>query len=479
MSPPRLNTDAINQPPTLAVISPTPRAFTFPTSHNLSDSPYSSPCSSPFQPDLRPLAISTTVTPPPLPFDSPIVSPSTHTRRKSSSSLDVERRPKKGDDDYVKRPENAFILFRRKCCEERAAVAAEDSLDGARKQRQADLSKTISQQWKCLSSEERHYWEELAKEKKKEHERLYPDYVYRPQRQRDKDGKVKKNSKKGAKRGEYDHDEDSVTFVLPETNRVPHGRSISAPNRPLPYHTMIQIPNVYVSPSCPTSPSTPNSLLPMISRRSAHPAAHAEDDFDFRPTNNQLFGAEFQSSDLMRNMFNLDSTTTSAPSLRPLDMIAFNSSINSAGSSGPSSPLSGPYTPTSSTMLEHSFTQIEAATPEEWSMGMEIFPCPDPSALGSGTLSQTEFCSPSTASSEFSWPGSESSSLWSSNSNPESAIIFSGDDFDLNAIPPIQLGLSKYPGGGGDLAEFVEFGGGHHLHPNSQEQFIDERIFSF
>ncbi|THV03647.1 hypothetical protein K435DRAFT_580310, partial [Dendrothele bispora CBS 962.96] len=52
-----------------------------------------------------------------------------------------------------------------------------------------DLSKTISQQWKSLSTEERQYWEHMAKEKKKEHEALYPNYVYRPQRVKDKDGK--------------------------------------------------------------------------------------------------------------------------------------------------------------------------------------------------------------------------------------------------------------------------------------------------
>ena len=84
-----------------------------------------------------------------------------------------ERRPKKGDEDYIKRPENAFILFRRKCCEDRnLALGAGDAGEGdgsappTKKQRQADLSKTISQQWKGLSAEERQYWEDLAKEKK-------------------------------------------------------------------------------------------------------------------------------------------------------------------------------------------------------------------------------------------------------------------------------------------------------------------------
>jgi hypothetical protein len=78
----------------------------------------------------------------------------------------------KGDEDYIKRPENAFILFRRKCCEDRnLAQGAGDAGDGdgsapTKKLRQADQSKMISGQWKCLSSEERQYWEDLAKEKK-------------------------------------------------------------------------------------------------------------------------------------------------------------------------------------------------------------------------------------------------------------------------------------------------------------------------
>ncbi|EPQ50886.1 hypothetical protein GLOTRDRAFT_8101, partial [Gloeophyllum trabeum ATCC 11539] len=48
------------------------------------------------------------------------------------------------------------------------------------------LSKLISHQWKSLSPEERLYWEDLAKQRKKEHEQMYPDYVYRPQRTKDR-----------------------------------------------------------------------------------------------------------------------------------------------------------------------------------------------------------------------------------------------------------------------------------------------------
>ncbi|KAJ3719583.1 hypothetical protein DFJ43DRAFT_1005375, partial [Lentinula guzmanii] len=49
-------------------------------------------------------------------------------------------------------------------------------------------TKTISQKWKSLSKKDRQYWEDLAKEKKKVHREMYPNYVFRPQRVRDKDG---------------------------------------------------------------------------------------------------------------------------------------------------------------------------------------------------------------------------------------------------------------------------------------------------
>jgi len=104
--------------------------------------------------------------------DVPTTPSGSHRRRRSTVSDINERQPKKGDEDFIKRPENAFIFFRRECCEDRnLAQGAGDAGDGdgsapTKKLHQADLSKTISQQWKCLSSEERQYWVVLAKEKK-------------------------------------------------------------------------------------------------------------------------------------------------------------------------------------------------------------------------------------------------------------------------------------------------------------------------
>lgn len=313
-------TDTI-QPPSLAIISPTPRAFTFPVDKN-EHCPYSSPIHSPFEPDLRKLTL-TPSQPTLLRTLSPVsptssissgstsvfsstssfttassgpVSPSSHKRRKSSICSDIERRPRKGDEDYIKRPENAFILFRRKCCEDRQ-LAQEEAVSSAytdaptKKQRQADLSKTISQQWKALSADERLYWEELAKEKKKEHEQMYPNYVYRPQRSKDKKGKK-------SKRGEFEHETDceSISFMLPlaPPNMVKHGRSASAPTPP-PCRQTIQVPTVYM-PSCPTSPS----LLPMISRRASHPdhmdssASH----FDFLPSSTGMSQQQYSQHDV-------------------------------------------------------------------------------------------------------------------------------------------------------------------------------------
>ena len=109
-------------------------------------------------------------------------------------------------------------------------------------------------------------------EKPKER-RLMVSHLWRnrPQRAKDKDGKTKNKKNKI-----FEEDTGSFSFVVPVYR---HGRSASAPTPP---DQSIQLPNVYhVTPSCPTSPS----LLPMISRRSAHPG-HPEDvmsSFDYLP----------------------------------------------------------------------------------------------------------------------------------------------------------------------------------------------------
>ncbi|THU96899.1 hypothetical protein K435DRAFT_605552, partial [Dendrothele bispora CBS 962.96] len=73
------------------------------------------------------------------------------------------------------RSENAFFLFRRKWFEDyrlkrdlaSKSASASPSAPIKKRRKVNRLSKTIARQWKSLSTEERQYWERLAKEKKK------------------------------------------------------------------------------------------------------------------------------------------------------------------------------------------------------------------------------------------------------------------------------------------------------------------------
>ncbi|KAJ6486742.1 hypothetical protein C8R45DRAFT_869352, partial [Mycena sanguinolenta] len=209
---------AMLEMPSLQIVSPRPRAFAFPTTDDFADSPYATPSSSPFEPDLGALALSSSPgrlsafacmsSPVPLlvsssssfrsttssssacPSSLAFTSPSLPSRKKSVAGADIEeRRPNRGGDDYVKRFENAFSLFRRNYCKSVAPVkdAGEGGHAGgngiAEKRRPAYYSiKTVIEQWNALPPEERAKWEGLAREKKREHEALHGGYVYRPVR---------------------------------------------------------------------------------------------------------------------------------------------------------------------------------------------------------------------------------------------------------------------------------------------------------
>jgi len=432
-----VTTDAPLQTPTLAIISPTPRAFSFP--FNKADppaSPYSSPSSSPFEPDLKPSPDSMLRTLSPVSSITSVsstqsTSPS-HKRRKSSTSSELEHRPKKGDEDYVKRPENAFILFRRHCCEERQA-AAEEADTPAKKQRQADLSKTISQQWKSLSADERQVWEDRAKEKKKEHEQLHPNYVYRPQRSK---------AKKSKGRYEEADSESNISFMLPlhtPVNR--HGRSASAPTPPLGYQS-IQLPNIYM-PSCPTTPN-------LGGRRPPHPS-HLEErstHFDYLP-NETLMPPSFSQQpsgyepnlappEYYQGIYNVPDqaplvdkhnmlqplTMPEQPMLlAPLELISPSSSSSHSipsGYSSPTSPQPGPFTPVHTLHRQYSMDDCEHNLLSD----SQIVDCDSPTDM----VMQYP---------AYPW---ENNDMWANGSSE----MMLGEDFDLNSIPPIELGNAKY-----------------------------------
>lgn len=458
-------TTATDEPltPTVAILSPTPRAFTFPQ-HD--PPPFASPSSSPFEPDLK----SSRSTPPPQRALSPASSlgsetssmfstPSTATssqashRRRRSTVSDNERRPKRGDEDYIKRPENAFILFRRKCCEDRNQ-AHEDPEDPAaapvKKQRQADLSKAISQQWKSLSAEERQYWEDLAKEKKKQHEEMYPNYVYRPQR-------VKKTKKGKGKKADEGEGDPGISFVMPVptpprslsrgANASSGRRACSAPTPPPAFQT-IQLPTVFM-PSCPPSPTG----IPRISRRASYvppptdadPSTHFEympqdailppsfqrpqysamQRFDsYQPfqfdnqnpfANNKTGGAPLQSLSIPRDSHSYDLVSpvesVSSGIFSPAETIA--SSMSSASSH------CGPFAPADNLSMTALSLNQHATQPAP--------DCVPENVEDDGLTAELGFGG-------YSWP---TQALW-----PDPSEVIIADDFDLSSIPPLQMGTT-------------------------------------
>ncbi|KAJ3907274.1 hypothetical protein F5879DRAFT_986640 [Lentinula edodes] len=447
--------------PTLAIIAPTPRAFTFPTSHNLDISPYSTPSNSPFEPDLNnPFGI-------PSPTSSYLSTPSPLNRTLSpdssvsvcsprSDSLDAQRRPRKGDKDYIKRPENAFMLFRRKCCEDGQQV--EEESNGAttrKKQRQADLSKAISRKWKSLSKNDRQYWEDLAKEKKKVHQEKYPGYVFRPQRVRDKDGRArnkkytKRNRAAKRKQGEADIERETA-YLVPFP-----GRSTSASGTipAMSYHT-VHIPVISTISPHPSSASSSSLPMPQISQTFSGTVGNITSNFEYLPSPNSMLHSERglqvmsqstswtagaqadalhrQSSELMRSLFNLPAHETPDSTTRSVARLQMPSSPLSSAAS---SPISGPFTPSSDPLDQSSYNnaQLYPSTfnPAE-TCGSDHTPwVPMPADIQAGLIPQPD------AVQNYS-PWESHNSIWQTESS-----MLAGDDFDLQIIPPIELSQSS------------------------------------
>lgn len=111
---------------------------------------------------------------------------------------------RKLDPGYIKRPPNAFILFRSHCCmpqpkgddgagSDPPGTAHARHLASLQLNNSQHVSVIVSQVWKGLAPEEKAYWEEKARLAKEEHRRLHPEYRYRP-KQRVKDPRRRQQS---------------------------------------------------------------------------------------------------------------------------------------------------------------------------------------------------------------------------------------------------------------------------------------------
>jgi hypothetical protein len=141
--------------------------------------------------------------------------------------------------------------------------------------------------------------------------------------------------------------------------------------------------------------------------------------------------------------------------LLPAHQISPSSSIGS-NSSGPSSPTAGPFTPPSA-MISHAFSQLSTSNDSPYE------PQSHELDLQMEMQLQQDYAS-------YSW---QTNAMWPSNTE-----LLLSDDFDLSAIPPIELGMPKYsevdmlrePS---SVAEFNEYSQAMEAHHNSENQGIN------
>lgn len=105
-------------------------------------------------------------------FQVPFCESPTSPKKRPHSSHTRKRSP-----GYIKRPCNAFILFR-------SHAVANQLIPKEVEKDHRNISRIISYMWRSLSPEERRLWDIAAEEERERHRQLHPDYKYRPSTRR-------------------------------------------------------------------------------------------------------------------------------------------------------------------------------------------------------------------------------------------------------------------------------------------------------
>lgn len=88
---------------------------------------------------------------------------------KNRSNSHAKRKP----EGHIPRPRNAFIIFR-------CYLVAEKMVPSNFANNHRNISRIVSNMWNRLSDVDRQSWQEAARQEKAEHQRLYPQYKYKP-----------------------------------------------------------------------------------------------------------------------------------------------------------------------------------------------------------------------------------------------------------------------------------------------------------
>ncbi|KAL5521862.1 hypothetical protein ACEPAF_1706 [Sanghuangporus sanghuang] len=137
-----------------------PRAYTGPT-----PSPY---------PSSRSPSISRNT---PIPSESQLSTdkpnPTKKPRALPTSQSEAQSHARKREEGYIKRPSNAFILFR-------TDFVAQGRIPSSLESHSQNLSRITGAVWKSMSEDEKAPWKTKAVEVKEEHKRMFPKYEYHP-----------------------------------------------------------------------------------------------------------------------------------------------------------------------------------------------------------------------------------------------------------------------------------------------------------
>ncbi|TEB20597.1 hypothetical protein FA13DRAFT_204649 [Coprinellus micaceus] len=203
--------------------------------------------------------------------------PSTMTTTKNRSKPYASKTSSKGD-DHVRRPRNAFIVFRSHFNKK---IEAQRFIEGP-KMNQNTVSRDAGHAWRALPESQKDYYRRLAKQESDEHKRNHPGYRYAPHGHKKPAASKSKSTSRGKGKGKKaakDSDEESD----PEFDAE---RSVHTPESPLRRSTRSR-PSVrrYTSPSPSIRSASPTpSATNSVSTQESYDEAPTDDENEFVAT---------------------------------------------------------------------------------------------------------------------------------------------------------------------------------------------------